>query len=132
MILNLFRRLWSNATNAARIADLEAQLLSLSKRLDLQGDTIAHQQHRNSLLVDSNRQQRATITEQAIMITNLTAQLAVTRAMLAAVMRDRDEAEGRAQRHGRVLAAIQKRRREEVANLRSWMTRVSAYHVSSN
>lgn len=117
MILTFFRRLWSN-TNAARVADLEAQLLSLSKRLDLQAQTIAHQHHRSS--------------EQATLITNLTAQLAVTRAMLAAVMRERDEAQTSDERHKRVLATVMKRRREEVANLRSWMTRVSAYHVSSN
>lgn len=138
-LYRLFQKWHTNAARADRIIELEAQLFSLSRRLDTQGDTIAHQHHRNSLLVDCNRQQRATITEQAIVVENLTAQLSVTRALLAAVMRERDEERAKAERHGRVLATVMKRRREEVAarrkevaNLRIWMTRVSAYHVSSN
>jgi hypothetical protein len=58
--------------------------------------------------------------------------LAISRSMLATVMRERDTFEGALDRTCRELAKLKKQRQHERGLLRTWLTRCAAVHPSEN
>lgn len=59
-------------------------------------------------------------------------QLAVSRALLAVTMRERDQAQANLQRMGSDLAWLVAKQRSERRNSRLWVTRCSGNNVSQN
>lgn len=104
----------------------------LAERCNLLEEALAAQMSRNNVLARRNLEQLHTAALQTQMIEGLQRQLEVNRALLAVVMRERDEATARDERHRKVLTVMQKARREEKQRLRLWLTRCTAISPSRN
>jgi len=82
MATNLFSRLFRRPSNAAAITELTSNVDALNTRVDLMRRNLQHAQARATLLESRNRGLVATVSEQALTIQSLRAQLDAARSLI--------------------------------------------------